>query len=192
MNRDRVILIFLVVIQISIIAFYHETNVKLNTILEAVLTRSNVSEVEESEEKQAMQTAVSPATVSPALPAYNGVPFSNVTEFNEQNGKEQAYIDMLKQRYETWIITYYYLQKCGKTEKNDYEFIMASLKKELETAKAENGVLNNILVAANGSYKELYSEIACDDQHITTSKTSYDTYMQQAKTSAANVTVPKK
>src|SRR5271155_3923087 len=37
-----------------------------------------------------------------------GVPFSDITEFNEQNSKQEAYIDWLKEHYESWFITYSY------------------------------------------------------------------------------------
>lgn len=62
-----------------------------------------------------------------AIPHDSKILFSDITEFNEQNGKQQAYLDLLKQRYETWFITFFYLQKCSKVSNQDYSVIMTSL-----------------------------------------------------------------
>jgi hypothetical protein len=112
--------------------------------------------------------------------AASSLPFSNITAFNEQNSKQEAYIDWLKERYEAWFVTYYYLQKCKKTGNSDYDIIRHSLEKELATAHASKSVEDNILLAATGSYKEMYSEIPCDNAHLGATKSLYDANMQQA------------
>ncbi len=111
------------------------------------------------------------------LPPTNRIPFSDITEFSEKNSRQQAYIDWLKQRYETWLVTYYYLQKCGKTGAGDLEMIINSLKKELSAANAESSVERNIISAATGSYTEMYSSIPCDAAHVTSTKSTYDSNM---------------
>lgn len=135
-----------------------------------------------------------PAAVSPAVktvdtpqfsvPQSSKIPFSEITEFNETDSKQQAYTDFLKQRYETWIITYYYLQKCGKVNASDLEIIMASMRKALQSTHADPSVEGNIVIAANGSYKEMYSDIPCDEAHISSTKSGYDSSMQQIKDTA--------
>ena len=113
------------------------------------------------------------------IPANTKVPFSNISEFNEENSKQQAYIDWLKERYETWLITYYYLQKCNKVSDKDLPIITESLLKELDGIHADKSIKDSIILAANGSYSEMYSTIPCDDAHIKDSKTSYDVNMKQ-------------
>jgi len=108
-------------------------------------------------------------------------PFSGVTEFDEKDSKQQAYFDTLKQRYEAWLITYYYLQKCGKVEAEDFEIIHSSLRKALGTSDAGGTIENNILIAANGSYNEMYHEVPCDSDYLTASKSTYDANMQQLR-----------
>lgn len=117
------------------------------------------------------------------VPATNSLPFSDITEFNEKDSKQQAYLDWLKQRYENWLVTYYYLHKCNMAGKDDFEFIRKSLSKELAGLNTEvASVEDNILLAANGSYNELYAAASCDDERMVVTKTSYDTYMQQVQT----------
>jgi len=110
-----------------------------------------------------------------------GVPFSNITEFNEQNSKQEAYIDWLKERYESWLVTYSFLKKCNQVGANDYDTIRHSLRKELGAAHADQSVESNILIAADGSYNEMYSDIPCDSAHIATTKSQYDANMQQMR-----------
>lgn len=126
-----------------------------------------------------------PLSANHPVPAANSLPFSDITEFNEKDSKQQAYLDWLKQRYENWLVTYYYLHKCNMAGKDDFEFIRKSLSKELAGLNTDvSSVEDNILLAANGSYNELYAAASCDDERMVVTKTSYDTYMQQVQTSA--------
>jgi hypothetical protein len=109
------------------------------------------------------------------------LPFSDITAFNEQNGKQEAYIDWLKERYESWFVTYFYLEKCRAAGKNDYELIHHSLEKDLQNAHADASVEGNILLAATGSYKEMYIDIPCDSSHLASTKSSYDANLQQIR-----------
>lgn len=125
-------------------------------------------------------------SASHPVPQTNSLPFSDITEFNEKDSKQQAYLDWLKQRYENWLVTYYYLHKCNMAGKDDFEFIRKSLSKELAGLNTEvASVEDNILLAANGSYNELYAAASCDDERMVVTKTSYDTYMQQVQTTPA-------
>ncbi len=113
--------------------------------------------------------------------AGQGLPFSDITAFNEQNGKREAYIDLLKERYESWLVTYYYLDKCKAVSADDYALIRHLLEKDLEGAHADAAVEGNILLAATGSYKEMYSNIPCDGAHLGATKSTYDANIQQAR-----------
>ncbi len=119
------------------------------------------------------------------------LPFSDIPEFNEIDSKEQVYIDLLKQRYEAWLVTYYYLQKCGKTSAGDFELIRSGLAKELTRVHADDTIKDNILTAASGSYKEMYYDIPCDKVYLAASKSSYDVNMQQLRTLLAGKDGPK-
>ncbi len=122
----------------------------------------------------------STAAKTPEKPAISaGLPFSDITEFNEKDSKEQAYIDWLKERYEAWFVTYYYLHKCAQNNAQDFDVIRIALEQELFKAHAQSNVENNILLASQGSYNEMYSEIPCDSRHINSTKATYDANMQQ-------------
>jgi hypothetical protein len=122
-----------------------------------------------------------------------GMPFSDITAFNEQNGKQEAYIDWLKERYESWLVTYYYLEKCRAVGPGDYDSIHHAMETDLATAHADSSVGGNILLAATGSYKEMYINIPCDKAHLTVTKSSYDANMQQMnKPHTQNTVNPKR
>jgi|GEM_PF-954114 len=132
-------------------------------------------------EKQVEKPTASIDESKIALPANSKLLFSNITEFNEENGKQQAYTDWLKERYEAWLITYYYLNKCKKVDVKDYDIIVASLAKELDSIRADKAVALSIISAAQGSYGEMYSHIACDDARINEVKVNYDSNMKEQK-----------
>lgn len=156
------------------------------------LGQNNKQKQEGTQEESTAATASQPAVEATAaatkpadpstgtsIPHNPTVPFGNITEFNEKNAKQQAYIDFLKERYETWLITYYYLQKCEQVSIGDLDLILGSLKKELDANKADLTVQTNIVQAATGSYQEMYSNIPCDAEHETKTKASYDTSMKR-------------
>jgi len=133
-------------------------------------------------------TEIKPAPIASEKPLPSlGLPFSDITEFNEKDSREQAYIDLLKERYEAWLVTYFYLQKCGKSNADDLGLIRRSLQKELQSAHADNNVEQNIISAATGSYSEMYQDIPCDEGRVITTKRSYDANMQQLRTSSSPV-----
>lgn len=128
--------------------------------------------------KQEQPAAKPPETGGSAIPATNAMPFSDITEFNEKDSRQQAMIDWLKQRYENWLITYYYLHKCGMADKADFDLIRLSLKQELAKLNTDTtSVEDNILLAANGSYNELYATASCDDERSKVTLSSYEAYM---------------
>lgn len=163
----------------------------LVSMLLVIAVADDTSRIMERQEPMERPPEVAKATVSStpaAQPADDGkyavphdskIPYTDITVFNEANGKQQAYIDLLKERYETWIITYDYLKKCNKVNPQDLDAIMASLRKELQNAHADSSVEGNITLAAEGSYKEMYSDIPCDEAHISSTKAGYDVSMKQ-------------
>lgn len=193
-RRDRYILFLLAVIQITMLALSNQVSLLTAAYLSTSYTALQTPEVQENKVIAPLEAPADTAPVIPkadklaALPPVESrMPFSDIIEFNEENSKQQAYIDLLKQRYETWLVTYYYLQKCGKVPLSDLDIINNAMKHDLESAKADDKVAGNITVAANGSYKEMYSDIPCDEASIKSTKASYDTTMGQIKPAASPV-----
>lgn len=143
------------------------------------------------EEKPLPQEAKKPDEAQPAtassVPSSNPLPYSDITEFNEKDSKQQAMLDWIKQRYENWLITYYYLEKCHQVGASDLELIRAQLHKDLADQHTDtNNAEENILLAASGSYKELYAQASCSDERSKATRASYEEYMKplRPKTSA--------
>lgn len=126
-------------------------------------------------------TIKSPPSPSPPALVSTQLPFTDITEFNEQNSKEQAYLDLLKQRYEAWFVTYFYLSKCNLVGAQDMNLIQQSLQSELDKVHAAPKIRDNIMLAATGSFKEMYGDIPCDNSHILLTKSAYDANMQQLR-----------
>lgn len=178
--------IMLIIIAASDISSYMQDQALTETEL--------ASQASDEPEATAPSSASAVSTSAPsgekdryAVPQNSKVPFSDITEFHEKNSKQQAYIDLLKQRYETWLVTYYYLQKCGKVGTNDLNAILGSMRKDLDGVHADSSVAQNIMIASSGSYKEMYSTIPCDAAHVASTKAGYDSSMKQIlKSSASN------
>ncbi len=176
---------------VRILYLLHKRNIQVFGLFSMLLIVLGANDMGNSPSRQHEPVAEKPAVQEsaqqpadsnqPPLPQNPSNPFSGITEFNEKNGKQQAYIDLLKERYEMWLITYYYLQKCNAVDPKDLDTIAASMEKELAAYNADGNVENNIKIAANGSYKELYSTIPCDKDHIAKTKASYDGAMQRIK-----------
>lgn len=80
----------------------------------------------------------------------------------EQNNKNpQAVLDTLKQRYENILITYFFLRRCKEANPGDYHIIISSLAAEMASVNAPGRLEYDVVAAAEGSYKEVYSRSDC-------------------------------
>jgi hypothetical protein len=129
----------------------------------------------------ALPAPVTPAAPSPApgaaAPASRFL-FTDIPQFDEKNAETQAHIDWLKERYESWLVTFRYLERCGQAQKADEALIRSELMSELRKSKAPREVYDNILTAAKGSYEELYRHAACDENQIRAIRSGYEQDMQ--------------
>lgn len=81
-------------------------------------------------------------------------------------GDKLAVIDNLKQQYENTIVLYFIMARCEFTLATDYDWIMASLRKDMRAANAPAELQTQILNAAKGSYQELYAYNKCATPEI--------------------------
>lgn len=86
-------------------------------------------------------------------------------------------INDVKTRYEDLLVTYFILQKCGKTKESDYNLIIASLQKEIAALQAPIRFQYDTITAAKGSYDELYSNNDCEKSDLETTATQYNSYI---------------
>lgn len=74
-----------------------------------------------------------------------------------------ASLDMLKEKYETLFINHYILRKCGLQGQKEYSRLNAVYLNEVKKLSLPPNFKKNLLLAAKGSYEELYADIACDN-----------------------------
>lgn len=80
----------------------------------------------------------------------------------EVSSDKQSVLDAIKKRYEGLLVNYLFLQKCGLIDPQDYHTIISTLSREMASVNAPGRLENDILVAAQGSYKEMYSGSDCN------------------------------
>ncbi|MFO0389891.1 MAG: hypothetical protein ACK502_09285 [Alphaproteobacteria bacterium] len=127
---------------------------------------------------QAAQTApqvVAPATapVQPAAPNVQDIYTPSSTE-----GDSQSTMDSLKQRYEDMLVIHFFLDRCGKIDKNDYYIIMAALSQDMASVNAPGRMQHDVLTAAQGSYNEMYAKSPCDSVDLSALISQYKAYIE--------------
>ena len=90
----------------------------------------------------------------------------------------QAQLDKLKRQYEEILVTYYFMEKCKKTNPNDFHIIISALSQEMASINAPGRLQYDIVNAAKGSYKEMYSESKCEDADVTALHSQYSNYLE--------------
>lgn len=101
----------------------------------------------------------------------------------EANGKNtQAVLDNLKKRYESALVTYFFLRRCKETDPGDYHIIVSALAQEMASVDAPGRLLDDTVKAAQGSYREVYAKSSCKD-----AKPLAKPYADYIKKLAANV-----
>ena len=115
---------------------------------------------------------VATVTVPAAIPATPVQPIAKPSAMEDIYNPERASndptsnMDNIKKRYEDILVIYMFLNKCGKVNAADYNIITSSLQQELVSAQAPPRLQNDIFTAANGSYKEIYSQSSCTGPEV--------------------------
>lgn len=94
---------------------------------------------------------------------------------NSSNSKNT--IDSIKTRYEELLVTYFLMEKCQKTSDSDYKLIISALQKEITALQAPARLQDDTLVAAKGSYEELYSQNDCLKSDLQATEAQYNAYI---------------
>lgn len=89
----------------------------------------------------------------------------------------QAQMDSIKKRYEEIFVTYFFLKKCNQVNPVDFHIITSALSQEMASVNAPGRLQHDIVTAAQGSYKEMYSQTACDNQTIAALSGQYKAYI---------------
>jgi hypothetical protein len=94
-----------------------------------------------------------------------------------QSDNKQSTMDSIKKRYEDMLVTYFFLRKCNKADPADYHIIISALSQEMASVNAPGRMQNDILVSAQGSYKEMYEQSRCQDAGVNALSAQYSNYI---------------
>lgn len=100
--------------------------------------------------------------------------------FGDDHSKKSA--SDIKSRYEELLSTYFLMEKCGKTNPGDYGIIINSLQKEISSVQAPARLQYDTLLAAKGSYEELYSRNDCSKPSLKSTEDQYNDYIHSLST----------
>ena len=133
-------------------------------------------------------TQILPNTISPppeasaqAKPIATGI--SNTTPLQDVYNPESSAVeppsvmDAIKKRYEEILITHFFLRKCNLALPLDYHIIISSLSQEMSSINAPGRLQYDIVTAAQGSYKEMYSKSTCTSDSVRNLQTQYTDYI---------------
>lgn len=95
----------------------------------------------------------------------------------ENNTGKQSQLDKIKRQYEEILITYFFMEHCKKSGQNDFHIIISALSQEMASINAPGRLQYDIVNAAKGSYKEMYSTSNCNDTNVTTTYKDYSNYI---------------
>jgi hypothetical protein len=104
-------------------------------------------------------------------------PVESLYNPEESASGNQALLDGLKKRYEEILVTFFFLKKCNKINPTDFHVIVSALSQEMASINAPGRLEHDIVTAAQGSYKEMYSQTACNSQTIDSLYTQYSAYI---------------
>lgn len=116
-----------------------------------------------------------PLCPAPVLPPEPQTPLQEVLD--PQNGDTQTQIDTIKKRYEEILVTYFVLRACEEVAPTDYHVIISALAQEMASVNAPGRLQYDILTSAQGSYKELYSDNACEAATIAPLQEKYKIFI---------------
>lgn len=115
----------------------------------------------------------------PEQPAQASAKSPSLTDvYSSDDNDAQSSIDTLKQRYEDMLVIHFFLDRCGKIDKNDYYIIMAALSHDMAAVNAPGRLQHDVLTAAQGSYNEMYAKSPCDSVDLSALIAQYNAYIK--------------
>lgn len=125
--------------------------------------------------------SIAAQSASTTAPSESGNPLLNELYSGSDDPDALApRLDRIKEKYEETLVTYFFMNRCRFATPQDYHIINSALLQELAAINAPAGIANEILVAARGSYTELYARSSCegsDALHLTEQYASYLQHM---------------
>jgi hypothetical protein len=107
----------------------------------------------------------------------NGPTVEEVYNPEEMSSDKQSTMDSIKKRYESLLVNYLFLKKCGLINPQDYHAIISALAREMSSVNAPGRLEHDIMTAAKGSYDEMYAKSNCNDQNTSQLHAQYSDYI---------------
>ncbi len=104
--------------------------------------------------------------------------FNNVTVFSEKNGQSESAMDLLKQRYEPMLVTYFILENCKMTENDTFLVLQDKILEDIVKVSGNADNLANFIEASRGSYDEMYKNYDCTKPELIKMKANFDANIQ--------------
>lgn len=104
-------------------------------------------------------------------------PLQEIYDPEETSPGKQSAMDQIKKRFEEILVTYFFLKKCNLANTYDYHIIISALSQEMASVNAPGRLQYDVVVAAKGSFKEIYSKSACDDAGTLALQKQYSDYI---------------
>lgn len=149
----------------------------LDTIEEKIVSPENTQVSVQNQVQPATNTTLPPAQINNKKEAEKSS-IRDVFEAEANSSDNKNAIDHIKSRYEETLITYFFLQKCGKVGDSDYNLIFTALQNEMQQLQAPSRLQYDILTAAKGSYDEVYAKNDCTEANIAPIYQQYNSYIQ--------------
>lgn len=123
------------------------------------------------------QNALPKEHLSPDAPKPADNSMADIYNPEEYTAGNASAIDGLKKRYEEILVTHFFLARCGIAQPIDFHIINSALSQEMASINAPGRLQNDILTAAKGSYKEMYSQTRCEGSGMEALQVQYNDYI---------------
>jgi len=152
---------------------------EMSKIISTLEQKNSVLSAKKEEPVQPVIAAIIPSP-KPPVSIVENEPLDTVDSVynpEETTPDKQSKLDSIKKRYEDILVTYFFLRKCDKINPSDYHVIISALSQEMASVNAPGRMQNDILTAAQGSYKEVYSTSNCNAENIDATYSQYSNYI---------------
>jgi len=91
---------------------------------------------------------------------------------------KQSSLDDIKKRYEDIMVIHLFLKKCDRVKPEDLSIITNAMAQETTAADAPEKFEDDIMIAARGSYNEIYAKSPCTSKGVDVLNTQYNNYLK--------------
>jgi hypothetical protein len=95
----------------------------------------------------------------------------------------QQKLDVLKRQYEQAMVQYFVLNACGRADVESLAFISGSIMLAMSETSMPAAFFLNLRDSAQGTYRELFASIPCEDPRIAQAEAEHQQWLQEIRKS---------